>query len=69
MLVGQSDGLEIDSGIVGITGWKSSGVSPEVLRLIGYCCTSHAHEDSECTSDGAKTQVVQVMHDTDVGES
>jgi hypothetical protein len=29
MLVGQSDGLEIDSGIVGITGWKSSGVSPE----------------------------------------
>jgi hypothetical protein len=30
MLVGQSRGLEIDSGMVGITGWKSSGVSPDV---------------------------------------
>ncbi|HAU48868.1 MAG TPA: hypothetical protein DCW57_07310 [Planctomycetaceae bacterium] len=29
MLVGQSDGLEIDSGMVGMTGLKSSGVSSE----------------------------------------
>ena len=27
IFVGQLDGLEIDSGMVGMTGWKSSGVS------------------------------------------
>lgn len=52
ILVGQLDGLEIDSGMVGMTGWKSLGVS-------SAGCGSTANVAQDVQTKIASTQVMK----------